>query len=168
MHISTAITFAVEGFYPYNSAGYAIPSFQTVNQALPLISVVISMVASSFGMTKFFLVGPIPILPKDSPVNGIISLPFIRVLLLNSMFGVRVLCIERAFFSSYRYTRYSYRYQSETRDFHKIFDPIISPEYRLCVYLAPSFISFIINIIRLLSTGTKFGEFIKLTSFAGF
>ena len=30
VHISTAITFAVEGFYPYNSAGYAIPTFQTV------------------------------------------------------------------------------------------------------------------------------------------
>lgn len=142
MHISTAITFAVEGFYPQNSAGYAIPTFQTFNEALPLISLTISMVASSLCMTKFFLRGPIPILPKDSPINGLISFPFICVLLLNSMFVVRVICIEHAFFSYYRYQRY---YLWGTHDFQKTIDPIIPPEYRLCVYLAPSFISFIIK-----------------------
>ena len=110
------------------------------------------MVASSFGMTKFFLQGPIPILPKDSPVNGLISLPFICTLLINSMFAVRVICIENSFFSSYRYQRY-YLYKSGLDQ--ATIDPIIPPEYRLVVYLVPSLISFIINATRLFKTGTN-------------
>merc|ERR1711873_102100 len=91
VHISFAITIAVEGFYPKNSAGYTITQFTSFKQSLPLITLVISMVASSFGMTKFFLQGPLPILPKNSPVNGLISLPFVCMLLINAMFGVRVM-----------------------------------------------------------------------------
>ena len=151
MHISFAITIAVEGFYPQNSAGYTITQFTSFKQALPLITLVISMVASSFGMTKFFLQGPIPILPKDSPVNGLISLPFICTLLINSMFAVRVICIENSFFSSYRYQRY---YTESGLDQATI-DPIIPPEYRLVVYLVPSLISFIINATRLFKTVTN-------------
>ena len=94
VHISFAITMAVEGFYPKNSAGYTIASFSSFNQALPLVTLVISMIASSIGMTKFFLQGPLPILPKDSPVNGLISVPFIFTLLINSMYGIRLICIE--------------------------------------------------------------------------
>ena len=139
VHISYAITFLVEGFYPQNSAGYTITSFTNFNQALPLITLTISVVASSIGMAKFFLTGPIPLLPKDSPINGLISLPFVLMLLINSMFGVRVICIENAFFSSYRYQHYTKGY-----DIGRKIDPIISPEYRLLVYLTPSVISFTI------------------------
>ena len=93
VHISSALIFAIEGFYPQDSYGFTITFFQDFYQALPLITLVISMIASSFGMTKFFLQGPISILPKNSPVNGLISLPFVCMLLINTMFGVRVLCI---------------------------------------------------------------------------
>ena len=103
VHFSSAITFAVEGFYPQVSTGFTVTNFQNFDQALPFISLGISMVASSIGMTKFFLQGPLPILPRDSPVNGLISLPFICMLLINSMFWVRVLCIEHSFFSAYIY-----------------------------------------------------------------
>ena len=158
MHISSAITFAIEGFYPQNSLSFTVASFQDFYQALPLITLVISMVASSFGMTKFFLQGPLPILPKNSPVNGLISLPFVCMLLINTMFGVRVLCIENAFFTQYRYERY-YRDGSDT--FYQTIDPIISPEYRILAYLAPSMVSFTINIIKLVCTGKDFIKYVR-------
>merc|ERR1712079_333012 len=107
-------------------------------------------IASSFGMTKFFLQGPIPILPKNSPVNGLVSLPFVCMLLINTMFGVRVLCIENAFFTQYRYERF---YTDGRNAFHETIDPIIPPEYRILAYLAPSLVSFTINIIKLISSG---------------
>ena len=149
---------AVEGFYPKNSAGYTLTSYKTFNQALPLITFVTSMITSSFGMTKFFLQGPIPILPKDSALNGLISLPFIATLFLNSMFGIRAVCIENAFFSSYRYQRY---YKDEKDDVLETIDPIIEPEYRLLMYLFPSFVSFLINACRLSFTGSNIGQYIK-------
>ena len=105
VHVAFAITSAIEGFYPQNSAGYTITSFTDLNQVLPLISLVISLCASSFGMTKFFLHGPISIVPKDSLANGLISIPFLCMLLINLMFGIRVISLENTFFSSYRYER---------------------------------------------------------------
>ena len=151
MHISFAITIAVEGFYPQTSAGYTINKFTSFTQALPLIALVISMAASSFGMTKFFLQGPIPILPKDAPVNGLMSLPFICTLLINSMFAARIICIENSLFSSYRYQRYHWH---KTGFDQTTIDAVIPPEYRLVVYFLPSLISFIINATRLFKTGT--------------
>ena len=158
VHISSAITFAIEGFYPQDSQGFTVTSFQDLYQALPLITLVISMVASSFGMTKFFLQGPLPILPKNSPVNGLISLPFVCMLLMNTMFGVRVLCIENAFFTQYRYERY---YSDGSDTFYQTIDPIISPEYRILAYLAPSMVSFTINIIKLVWTGKDFIKYVR-------
>ena len=149
VHTSFAITMALEGFYPKNLAGYTIDYFNSYDQALPLISFVISMVTSSFGMTKFFLHGPVQLLPKNYPINGLISLPFLCTLLINCMFAVRMICIENAFFSSYRYHQYrrNGRHSTETT-----IDPIIPPEFRLLVFFAPCFISFVINAIRLLAT----------------
>ena len=97
---------AVEGFYPKNSAGFTEDSFTSLNQALPMMTLIISMTASSFGMTKFFLKGPISILQKDSPMDGLLSISFISTLFIDTMFGCRVVCVENSFFSSYRYQRY--------------------------------------------------------------
>ena len=141
---------AVEGFYPKNSAGYTINYFNNFNHALPLISFVISMVSSSVGMTKFFLHGPVQLLPKNYPINGLISLPFFCTFFINCMFVVRMICIENAFFSSYRYIQYR---QNGRRTNEITIDPIIPPEYRLVAFFAPCFISFVINAIRLLATG---------------
>ena len=161
VHISAAITFAVEGFYPQTSAGWTITSFSEFDQAVPLITLAISMVASSFGMSKFFLQGPIPLLPKDSPIKGLISLPFICMLLINCMFGIRVLCIESAFFSSYRYERFDLSDLPSLQTTIEAIDPIIPAEYRILTYFAPSFLSFIINILRLLYTEAKVTGYIR-------
>ena len=116
------------------------------------------MAASAFGMSKFFLSGPVPILPKDYPINGHISLPFVTMLLINTMFGVRVVCIENVLFSSYRYQQY---FTDRRPVFLKTIDPIFPPEYRILAYLTPSLISFIINVIRLLCTKADLKQYVK-------
>ena len=68
---------------------------------------------------------------------------------MNSMFACRVICIENAFLTSYRLQSY-YAYERGVVQY--TIDPIFPPEYRLLVYLAPSFISFTINALRLLTT----------------
>ena len=139
----------VESFYPQNTAGYTIAYFSNFDQAIPLISLTISLLASSVGMSKWFLRGPFPILPKDSPLNGIISLPFLCMMILNTMFGVRVICIENALFSTYQLENNDPfgRYNSK-----KTIGPVLPPEYRILVYIIPGLISFFINLIRLLIT----------------
>ena len=109
-------------------------------------------------MTNFFLKGPIPILSNNAPMGGMISLPFGCTFLLNTMFIVRVLCIENAFFTSYRYQR-SPSFADDAVE--KTIGPIISSEYRLFAYFAPVFISFIINLIKLVGTGTKLRKCIR-------
>ena len=100
-------------------------------------------------MTKFFLCGPIAFLPKNAPLNGLLSLPFVCLCLLNTMFGCRALCLESAFFTSYR----KQSYNTTTFEWHKeSIEPMIPPQYRLLVYLAPCLLSLIINVIRLYYT----------------
>ena len=143
----------MEGFYPKNYAGNTSYQFESFRHALPLISLVVSMTASSFGMTKFFVSGLISIFPTEQKLDGILSFPFICVLLLNTMFGYRLVCIENAFFSTYRLQNYGLdsgrnRYHGDAS-----IDPLIPAEYRIAVYLMPSLISFIINSLRLFYTG---------------
>ena len=107
------------------------------------------MVSSAFGMSSFFLHGPVSTIPNDYPLDGLLSLPFATMLLLDTMFGIRLVCIENAFFSSYRY----HYYTADSRGIiEKSIDPIISPQFRIPAYFVPSAISFIINIVRLLCT----------------
>ena len=109
-------------------------------------------------MTKFFLQGPVGLLSKDSPINGMISLPFVSLFCLNCMFGFRVMCIESAIFSFYKFEQlYLVRRYNNTITI----DPIVPPEYRMIVYLIPGIISFIINFTRLVISGAKFKRYIK-------
>ena len=74
------------------------------------------------------------------------------------MFGARIICIECAFFSSYRFQNYgsSGKYASE-----KTIDPLIPTEYRILVYILPSFISLLINFIRLLITDANIMKYAR-------
>ena len=98
---------------------------------------ILSLFTGSFGITKFFVKGPLPILPLDSPLAGLLSLKFLILLLLNTMFVIRAFCLEASFFTSYRTTH------------ENGIDPLIPEEYRLVIYLLPALLSFIINLIRL-------------------
>ena len=143
----------MEGFYPKNFAGNTSYQFESFSHALPLISLVGSMAASSFGMTKFFVSGLLSIFPTERKFDGILSFPFICVLLLNTMFGCRLMCIESAFFSTYRIQNYGFEGRRNLYQDDISIDPLIPAKYRIAVYLIPSLISFIINSLRFFGTG---------------
>ena len=151
MHISLAILFTIEGFYPKNEAGVTLSAFDDLKSALPLITFIMSLFSASFGMSKFFLAGPIQFLPSNSAFNGLISIPFVSLCIINSMFGVRIVCMESTFFTSYGQQFWNETFNTYQYDFKKIL-PILSPEYRLVVYLTPCIIPFLINCLRLSST----------------
>ena len=145
--MSLAILFTTEGFFPNHIDGDIVKTtYKDFNSVLPLLSFIVSLLSSSFGMSKFFLAGPIQFLPLDSAFNGVLSLPFLILCLLNSMFGFRIICIESAFFTSYNYQIWN---KKKSQYDQKQIAPIISPEYRLVVYLAPCIIPFLINAIKL-------------------
>ena len=49
VNISLAILFATEGFFPKDADGSTIATYKDFNSALPLITFIISLFASSFG-----------------------------------------------------------------------------------------------------------------------
>ena len=149
VNISLSILFAIEGFFPKDDQGFTITTFETFNAALPLLTFLLSLFASSFGMSKFFLSGPIQFLPNDSAFNGLLSIPFLSLCLINSMFGFRIVCIESSFFTTYRYQSVDKTtFVIDTKEI----SPIIPPEYRLLMYLAPCIVPFLINGMRIYCT----------------
>ena len=108
-------------------------------------------------MSKFFLTGPIPFLSKVSPFNGLLSVRFLSLFLLNLMFGLRTICIESSFFSYYSKQVYSKR--RELLNSTEI-EPILLPEYRLLAYFTPLLFSFLINAIRLMCTSRSLGTYL--------
>ena len=104
---------------------------------LAAYSLFFSLFTGSFGITKFFLKGPLPILPQNAPLGGVLSIKFFILFFLNTMFFVRTFCIESSLFTSYRH-----RYKDNI-------DPLITEEYRLVFYLIPGIVSFLINITKL-------------------
>ena len=129
---SLCIIFTSEAFFPKDGYGNS-----KTEMPLAAYTLIISLFTGSFGITKFFIKGPLPILPQDAPLAGILSIKFLTLLLLNTMFVIRTFCIECSLFSSYR----SYRQDN--------IDPMIPEEYRLVFYLLPGLVSFLINMIKL-------------------
>ena len=134
MLTTLCVVFTTEAFYHKNSYGNSETSM-----TFAVYTLILSLFTGSFGITKFFLKGPLPILPLDAPLAGVLSLKFLVLLLLNTMFVVRTFCVEASFFTSYRYSKINV-------------DPLIPEEYRLVIYLLPALLSFIINLIRLACT----------------
>ena len=172
MHISLAIIFATQEFAPPDSHGI---TGQTV-YPLPVFSFALSVIGSALGMTKFLLNGPLPILPKQSLLNGMLSMPFFLAFILNLMFAIRVFAIENIFFSSYYSVNHPYNITNLKKEmpplgyfkayeeiangkFTTTIDPIFSPEYRLLLYFLPSLISLLANVIKLKLTVKEFGMF---------
>ena len=136
MLTTLCIIFATEALYPKDLRG------NSKNEVpLSVWILFLSLFSASFGITKFFVKGPLPILPKNAPLGGILSVKFFVLMFLNTMFVVRALCLEGAFFSSYRYDRTDYGIEN--------IDPLIPEEYRLIIYLLPGICSFLINLIKL-------------------
>ena len=106
VNISLAILFAVEGFFPKDVDGSTLSHYKDFSSALPLATFLLSLFASSFGTSKFLLNGPIQFISNDSAFNGMLSVPFLCLCILNAMFGCRIICIESSLFTTYRLHSY--------------------------------------------------------------
>ena len=129
---SLCIIFTTEAFFPKDNEGLS-----KTEMPLATYSLFLSLFTGSFGITKFFVKGPLPILPQDAPLAGLLSVKFLTLFSLNTMYVVRTFCVEASFFSSYR---------SISQD---SIDPLIPKEYRLLIFLFPGILSFVINLIKL-------------------
>ena len=103
-------------------------------------TLILSLFTGAFGMTKFFVKGPLFILPQNALLGGVLSAKFFILFLLNTMFVVRTFCLEATLFTFYRTS------SSNIADIN----PTLPDEYRLIIYLIPGFISFLTNLIKLL------------------
>ena len=119
---------------------------------LAAYSVIFSLFTGSYGITKFFVKGPLPILPQDAPLGGMLSFQFFILLLLNTMFVVRIFCIEGSLFSSYRRKTITEGVKNLIGDEERNIHALILEEYRLLIYLLPGLFSFTINIMKLAFT----------------
>ena len=136
MLTTLCIIFTTEAFYPKDPLfGKSLSSM-----TFAVYTLIISLFTGSIGLTKFFLKGPLPILPQNAPLAGLLSLKFFALLLLNTMFVVRTFCLEAAVFSSYRISKWAKLSN---------IDPLIPEEYRLIIYLLPGLLSVIINLTKL-------------------
>ena len=156
--------FANETFYPRDDRGNPLNHFNDFNDAFPFVALLLSLFSSSFGMSKFFLFGPIRFLSEKASSSGLFSIHFLCLCLINSMFGFRIVCLESTLFTTYRY--FIFDNSTTSLDTIKQMTPIIPPEYRLLVYLSPCIIPFMINISRLWSTSKQtWAYFIKYPQF---
>ena len=165
MHISLAVCFAVQGFFPHRDEWNLIKyQFNSYEEAVPLISFITSVLSSAFGMSKFLLEGPIPFLSKKG-IAGIMSRSFFMMIYLNIMFGQRILCIENILFTSYVFVDYSnWKIGSDT--YSKTIQPLIPVQYRILFYFLPGLISLMINVVKLTMTSRKkMSYFIKYPQF---
>ena len=103
MLTTLCIIFATEGFYPKDLNGDS-----KTEMPLSVCTLFLSLFSASFGITKFFVKGPLPILPQNAPLAGLLSVKFFLLMFLNTMFVVRTFCLEGAFFSSYRIHQYEF------------------------------------------------------------
>ena len=137
---------AREGFFPTDAIGHHVAEFNTFSDVVPILSFVLSLLASSLGMTKFVIIGPFAEAFSSSKSTKDLILNGVFVLLTNLMFSSRLFAIESTFFSYY---------QSYKKDFtsHETVLPFIKDdELRILFYLLPSLIPIVVNNIRLAKT----------------
>ena len=136
---------ALDGFFPKDVNGVATSVFTDFSQALPILTFLLSVGASAFGSSKFFLEGPLRLLSTKAPCSGMLSLTFLATLFVNTGFIFRVYAIEHTFFSKFH--NYTYEHSIEkSGTITTSIDPLLSHEFRLLIYFLPVIPSFIVNI----------------------
>ena len=128
VQLSLCIIYSTGSFFPqtFYGGGLQVTEYKLTFSSATFL---LSLGASSFGMAKFYLKGPIPLLPQNAPLGGLLSLKFILTLIIHLLFGARTICLEHALLSSYRSALYDSK------------EPLIPEEYRLMVYFLPCLIS---------------------------
>ena len=108
----------------------------------------LSTFASAFGISKFFLVGPLRLISKEAPLAGILSITFLANLAINTGFVFRMYAIEHTFFSAYQNYTLEFSYEKYGALISSI-DPILSHQFRLLVYFLPILPSMVFNALSL-------------------
>lgn len=132
----------LDSFYPHDKMGLMIERISSFTEALPIISFFLSVFASSLGMTKFYVSGPLRLILQASPISAAIS--FFALLFINCSFIFRIFAIEHSLFSHYimSSTADSYEKWGVTA---KEIQPVLSHKYRLMFYLIPIIPSMLFN-----------------------
>ena len=139
---------ALNGFFPKDIYGVATSVFTDFSQALPIITFLLSVGASAFGSSKFFLEGPLRLLSHEAPCSGMLSLTFLATLFVNTGFIFRVYAIEHTFFSKFH--NYTYEHSIEkSGTITTSIDPLLSHEFRLLIYFLPALPSLLSNLYSL-------------------
>ena len=151
---------ALDGFFPKDIYGMAASIFTDFTQALPILTFLLSVGASAFGTSKFFLVGPLRLLPQEAPFSGKLSMTFIATLIVNVSFVFRVYAIENIFFSSLQ----NYTFDPSIEKYGTLIssiEPLLSHELRIPMYFLPIVPSMAFNIFSL-QRALSFKTLIKL------
>ena len=141
----------LNGFFPHDQFGFATEIFSDFTQILPAMSFCLSAFASAFGISKFYLIGPLQLISQDTLLSGLCSLSFLGHLFLNFGFVLRIYAIEHSLFSEYIISSSSFSYDKYGITTKSI-PAILHYEYRLIFYLIPILPSLIFNILSLHQT----------------
>ena len=141
----------LNGFFPHDQFGFATEIFSDFTQILPAMSFCLSAFASAFGISKFYLIGPLRLISQDTLLSGLCSLSFLGHLFLNFGFVLRIYAIEHTLFSEYIISSSSFSYDKYGITTKSI-PAILHYEYRLIFYLIPILPSLILNILSLHQT----------------
>ena len=136
------------GFFPKDEYGVTTTVFDDLTQALPIASFLLSLFASSFGISKFFLKGPLKLISQEAPFSGMLSITFLAHLFVNLSFAFRIYAVESALFSAYRNYSLEFSYEKYGIVTSSI-EPIFSYELRILLYLIPILPSMVVNILSL-------------------
>jgi hypothetical protein len=142
---------ALDGFFPKDAYGIPTQHFTDFSKVLPILTFILSFFASAFGISKFFLVGPLRLISKEAPLSGMLSLTFVANLVINTGFVFRMYAIEHTFFSAYRNYTLEYSYEKFGAITSSI-DPILLHKFRLLAYFIPIIPSMMLNALSLRSS----------------
>ena len=148
VNISFAIIMCLDGFFPHDDFGFAAEIFSNPAEALPVITFVLSVIASAFGISKFYVIGPLRLISRGSPLSSMLSLSFLVTLFLNFGFVFRIYAIEHSLFSEYLMSSGNFSYEEWGITVDSI-SPVLPHEYRLIFYLIPVLPSMLFNILSL-------------------
>ena len=128
---------ALDGFFPKNGFGIPTERFTDFTTVLPILTFILSVFASAFGISKFFLVGPLRLMSKEAPLAGMLTFTFLANLVINTGFVFRMYAIEQTFFSAYQNYTLEDSYEKHGSLISSI-DPILSYKLRLLAYFLPT------------------------------
>ena len=138
-------------FFPHDKFGFTLEKFTNPWEILPVMTFCMSVIASAFGISKFYVIGPLRLISQDSPLMGLLSLSFLAHIFINCGFVFRIYAIEHSLFSEYIISSCAPAFDKWGITTKSIL-PVFPYEYRLMFYLMPILPSLIFNLLSLNQT----------------